>query len=196
MPGFNITGEDVGGEPHTTEASRRHRYLVNIMGPLSRTLTFFAHKVTIPVIEFDRIVMHHKQDEIYLPGKQRWSPCEVSFYRIHDGSGDLAAIELYNWWAKTILNINTAGLVGNSRGAIDKRTCEIHMLTGNGQPIYKYIMYGVWPQKATPSSLDASDSAIADIQITLQIDKMIEEPIAQNPFISSMCEPNQSQNPR
>ena len=43
MPGFNIGGQG-GDQPNTTETTRKHRYLVKVMNPLSTDLLFFAKK--------------------------------------------------------------------------------------------------------------------------------------------------------
>lgn len=183
-----------GTEANTVEASRRHRYLITLMDPLTRVLLFYAHKVTIPAMEIDRIVMHHGQDEIYLPGKNRWSTLEISFYRAHDTNGDMAARDIRKWMGTTLINlaqskINASGggasiptdggqTIITQSGGPDKRTCEIQVLDGFGDPVYVYKIYGVWPQKSTPDPMDFTDSAIADITVIFQVDKVEEIPVA------------------
>ncbi len=175
MPGFNI-GNQGEGPPNTQETSRKNRYLVKVMNPLSTDLLFFARKVTIPEVEIDRVVMHHKQEEIYLPGKHHIQTCEVRFYRIHDHGGDKAAREIYNWWSRSVIDIEHSSLAANDQGTFDKKNAEIHLLDGSGITIYKYLLYGIWPHKMSPDSLDFSDSSIAEIGVTFNVDKIKEEP--------------------
>lgn len=174
MPGFNIGGDGTG-QPNTVEVSRKHRFLVRILNPLSRDLLFFAHKFSLPPLEIDRVVMHHKQEEIYLPGKHRYQQCEIGFYRAHDGEGDRAAREIYAWWAKGLLDVDASTLLADPSGTPYKRTCEVHILDGFGETAYKYILYGVWPGKVSPDSLDFSDNNVSDINLTLNVDKVKEE---------------------
>lgn len=175
MPGFNI-GSHGDGPPNTQEASRKHRYLVKVMNPLSTDLLFFARKVTLPIVEIDRIVMHHKQEEIYLPGKHRIQTCDINFYRVHDHGGDKAAREIYNWWSKNVISLENSGLASDDQGTFDKKNAEIHVLDGSGITVYKYLLYGIWPNKISPDALDFSDSSIAEIVATFVVDKLKEEP--------------------
>lgn len=174
MPGFIINGLGVGPSS-VRETSRKHRFLVRLLNPLSSDLLFFAKKFDPPQVEFDRIVMHHGQDEIYLPGKNRWLQCGLSFYRIHSTNGDRAAAELYDWWSKVVLRVNRSELNedASSKSPL-KRNGEVHILDGAGNSSYVYVLYGIWPQKISPDPFDFSDSAISEIKVILMVDKVKE----------------------
>lgn len=212
IPGFNIGGTG-GQEANTREASRRHRFLVHVMEPLTRQLLFYAHKVTIPAMEVDRIVMHHGQDEIYFPGKNRWSSLEIAFYRAHDTNGDMAAREIRKWMGQSLIDlkqskINAAGggggggdggggggggqqvlsSPGMAGGNVDKRTCVIQVLDGAGSPVYVYTIHGAWPQKSTPDPMDFTDSSVADITVIFQVDKVEEEAVGAAQVETKMCD--------
>lgn len=175
MPGFNIGGSG-GGASNVEETSRKHRFLVRIFNPLSTDLLFFARKVVLPALDVDRIVMHHKQEEIYFLGKHRYQQCEINFYRVHDQGGDRAAREIYEWWSSNLLNISTSSLLADdTNGSMRKRSAEIHVLDGTGNTAHKYFLFGLLPQKVSPDTLDASDNSISEISVNLLVDKVREE---------------------
>lgn len=178
MPGFNIGGTG-GGPPNTIETSRKHRYLLRVLQPLTRDILIVANKIQPPQAEIDRVTIHHKQDEIYTPGKQRWSPAEITFYRRHasfdSGTCDEAARQLYEWWATSMLILQESKIARNDAGGPYKRDVILEVLDGTGQVSWVYNMYGVWPSKMSPDSFDASDNSIANIVATLQVDKVKEE---------------------
>jgi len=175
MPGFNIGGSGTGPN-NIKEVSRKHRYLVRLFNPLSNDLLFFARKVVLPAVEIDRITMHHKQEEIYLPGKHRFQQCEINFYRVHDNNGDWAAREIYNWWSNNLLRLSESRLLGGGTPAgVLKRNGEIHILDGHGNTAYKHLIFGVWPNKVSPDTLDFADNSIAEISVNFTVDKVKEE---------------------
>lgn len=174
-----------------TESTRKHRFLVRLFDPLSSDLLFFARKIVIPAVEIDRVVMHHKQEEIYLPGKHRYQQCEINFYRAHDTNGDRAARELYDWWANNFLSVKTSSLLADPSGSVRKRNGEVQVLDGKGDAAYKYKLYGVWPQKMTPDTFDFSDDNISEISCVFLVDKVKEESGVGALFATDVpCEPS------
>lgn len=180
MPGFNICGTGEGPSA-TREIARRHRWSINVwtnqnanLGPI----LLYAQKGGRPRPEIDEVTIHHGQDEIYVPGKNRWGTVEFTFYEYLDGGGDAPARLLYDWWTK-----------GDGKGVVDiersrlgsvgfsgfKATVEYSLEDGFGGVIYKYILMGAWPSKISPSDLDYEVSGFADITVTLRYDKAIEE---------------------
>src|SRR5262245_8947291 len=98
MPGFNIPytscppGADAtstiiasgyNGQSNTVETARSYRYLLDVLTPLSEQgsggLLLFLKSASRPEPEIDEITIHNGQDEIYRPGKNRWSPVELTF---------------------------------------------------------------------------------------------------------------------
>jgi hypothetical protein len=175
MPGFNITVEGVvcrgdSTPANTSETSRRHRYILQVLQPLSRDLLIVSHKCGRPTPEIDRIVMHHGQDEIYMPGKNRWLPIEISFYDVHSAGGtDNTAKEIYNWWSASVLDIEESAI-----SQPFKRDGNLYLLDSAGRPVWEYQLLGTWPSKVSPDSLDYSDNSISEITVTLQMDKCRE----------------------
>lgn len=169
MPGFNINGQG-SGPSSTIETARQHRWKFSVLSPIKNIL-LYAHKSGRPSPEFDKIVMHHGQDQINFPGKNKWPPIDISFYQVL-GKDDVAGT-IYDWWRMTIIDISNSSVVGN------KETCELQLLYGANlggvdTVAYTYRMFGCYISKVTPDALDYSSSAISEITFTLEIDKVIE----------------------
>jgi hypothetical protein len=213
MPGFHIrplaSGEawncddalNSGGPPggdlayssayHTVETGRRHRFLLELMsvngspifGTGSQGLLVYGYKCTRPSPEFDEVVIHNAQDEIYRPGKNRWKPIDFTFYEVFKQRDyapgdnvagrdkDLAAELIYQWWAKVMINLSTS----THNNLSDYMAYGmLSMLDGFGNIVWEYNLLDCWPLKVTPSDLDFSDSSIADITLTLRFQKAWE----------------------
>jgi hypothetical protein len=209
MPGFNIGGTG-GTVSNLVETARRHRFEWTLFSPASVSgnqssggsapaisrvgqVLVFCHKAGRPVIEIDRIKMSRGQDEIFVPGKQHWSPCEISFYEaVRDDNqitgnmvsngcdtdirfGVANAINavadiVHEWWAVNTINIRRSRLQRRY-----KAISHLSMLDGGENTIWKYQLYGCWPSKVTPVDLDYGESAIAEISVTLSYDKADEK---------------------
>jgi hypothetical protein len=178
MPGFIINGlgDPARNPPNTVETGRRHRYLLTILNPLKDVL-IYAHKVTRPTFEVDIITVHSGQDLIYRPGKHKWNPIELTIYDVVTGGEHLlqeddTAASIYNWWRNSMIDTS------NSKQYKPKdyrENCVLEMHDGLGDPIWTYELYGCWPSKVSPSDLQYSETAIADITVTLQVDRVVEK---------------------
>ncbi len=157
------------------------------MGEMRQDILFFAHKFIMPKVEIDRIVMHHKQNEIYLPGKDRVGTAEVSFYRAHVSGGDAVAQQIYAWWATRTVDYKKSTLVAGKTGGPPKSTVRIEALDGAGRAVHTYVMYGVWPSATAPDPFDFSDNNVSDITLTLQVDKIDELISNPTPVPMNMC---------
>lgn len=167
MPGFNIGNNNQAQQPGATvETARQHRWKFATLDPL-KDILIYAHKSGRPKVEFDRAQLHHIQDVIWFPGKQKWLPIDVSFY--HTIGNTDGAFKIYQWWSTKVINIATSTI------ALEKQTCTLDMLDGKGASIYRYTMYGCWPSKVTPDDLDYTASKISEITFTLEMDKSKEE---------------------
>lgn len=165
MPGFIINGQGLGPDS-TVETARRHRWKFTAFDPI-KDILLFAHKCGRPGPEFDKIVMHHGQDQIQFPGKNKWPSIDISFYQTVGGKNDVAGA-IYEWWTKSVVDLS------KSKINLTKRTCELQQLDGKGAGIYIYTMYGCYVSKVKPDDLDYSSSAISEITFTLEMDKAIE----------------------
>lgn len=173
MPGFTIN-KSGGGPSHTTETSRKHRFLVKIFNPLQSDILFYAYKFSIPAFEFDRIVMHHKQEEIYLPGKSRYQGFEMALYRAHNSNYDQVASQIYDWRSKYTLDAANSTLT-DVNGSLPKRNGQVDVYDGSGNVVWRYYLYGIWPQRTSPDTFDAQANEIAGITIAGPVDKIEEQ---------------------
>lgn len=189
MPGFNVPGGGIvfGAPSALQETARRHRWKFEvepyrghaIYDHSAEGIVIFAHKCTRPAAEIDSVTIHHSQDEIYLPGKNRWLPIEVSFYEIIGGAftgvGNRTALWVYKWWSRDVIQIDKSRIAGRGRFAAPvKRRCTLELLNGYGHMIHKYTLYGCWPEKVTPEDLNYEESHICEITMRLRYDKCSE----------------------
>lgn len=165
-----------GPDPNM-EYARRNRWLLEFMEPFGMVydgILVYAHKCTRPTPEIDEVVIHHGQDEIYRPGKNRWNPIDFTFYEKAPGNPptiDETASLIYKWWAKTTL-VLTESRHGELRDYL--KNGNLQMLDGSGKMIWEYRLYECWPMKVSPSDLDYADSNIAEITVTLRFNKAKE----------------------
>lgn len=162
----------ITGPSSTMETARQHRFLLEVLEPLGTKdngMLLFLEKCTRPSPEFDKIMIHSAQDEISRPGKIHWKDVEFTFYERLSGedNGNLenqCAKLLYDWWAKTMLDIETSRF---NQPSSYLKNCQLQMTDGSGQPIWTYFLYDCWPLKVTQSELDYGGSNIATTGVTL-----------------------------
>jgi len=172
MPGFLIGGfgDPARNPPNTVETGRRHRYLLTSLDPLKNVL-IYAHKVTRPTFEVDVITAHSGQDLIYRPGKHKWNPIEMTIYDVVLEEQNGTASAIYDWWRNSMIDVSNSK---QFKPAQYRKTCSLEMLDGSDNSLWLYQLYGCWPSKVSPSDLQYSETAIADITITLQVDRVVE----------------------
>lgn len=199
MPGFDITinqqtcddARELGwgpnelppgyyGPTHKVEVGRKHRYKFETFPPFGDStsgILLYGHKCGRPTIEVDVIKIHHGQDEIYRPGKQRWMPFDITFYEIYKGDSsewfqtNETAQMIYDWWASTMID-TTIALHGNVRDYY--KDAILQLLDGSGSLAYEYYLYDCWPSKITPSDLAYAESALSEITVTICYNKAKE----------------------
>jgi len=172
MPGFLIdgVGDPAKNPPNTVETGRRHRYLLTLLDPLKNVL-IYAHKVTRPTFETELITVHSGQDLIYRPGKHKWNPIEMTIYDVVLEQQDDTASAIYDWWRNSMIDVSNSK---QFKPAEYRKSCSLEMLGGDGGSLWLYQLHGCWPSKVTPSDLQFAETAIADITITLQVDRVVE----------------------
>jgi hypothetical protein len=146
--------------------ARQHRWRFQTLDPL-KDILLYAHKSGRPRVEIDRAQLHHGQDVIYFPGKQKWLPIDITFYHVVENVD--AASKIYEWWSTNVISIT------QSRVNINKVNCVLQLLDANGSNIYEYTMHGCWPSKVTPDELDYASTKISEITFTLEMDKATEK---------------------
>ena len=169
MPGFNIGDTTDAGLPRATvETRRRHRWRFTTLDPTTKEILVYAQKADRPRPVTDKITIHHGQDQIHIPGKNRWEPIDVSFYETENPD---AAEKLLNWYKKVIdlpaAQINTSF---RSNG-------KLEMLDGQGQSTWEAHLYNCWPIQITWDPLDYTMSDICVVTVTVSYDKALIQSI-------------------
>lgn len=179
------------GPSPRADFARKHRYIFETLDPLgagSDGIMLNIHTCSRPSVEFDVIKIHHGQDVIYRPGKQTWSPIVMKFYERQDivvaenryegrrqiirySGQDAVASKIYDWWAKSMIDITTSlhGELADYRS-----DAVLMMLDGVGDPIWEYTLYNCWISKVEPGELDHSANDLAEISVTMHYDKAVE----------------------
>lgn len=184
MPGFLIGGQPSSNSglnqdaPLPVEVARSHRWTIRVLndqywsGNFRDSLSFYALSVTRPSTEIDKITMHHRSTEIYLPGKYRPSTVDIAFYEVVTSSDTLITTDaIRKWWDGIVYNTKEHSLNMKSW----KVDLECVMENGLGETVRTYHMSGVFPIKVAPSNLDYSVTDLSTVSVTLSIDGFWEE---------------------
>ena len=189
MPGFKIdislqdSCSDAGqskeskyiGGSNVVEVARLCRWSLSLE-PLSGDtdkISIHAFKCSRPIVEFEEITVHHGQEEIYRPGKQKYSPLEVQYYEVlgdsSPGFNNKVGKKLYNWWSAVV----TRSRLSNQNSLSDYylKQGELLELDGNGDEITNYILANVWPLKITPVELDYTNTDLSSTSVTFRYNK-------------------------
>lgn len=170
MPGFKIG--DTGGPANSlVEAMRVHRwqFIFDQIEGL-KDVAIYALSTQRPSPQIDQMVMHHKQNQINLPGKHKWNPINVKFYEIQDlPIGDTTTSAIFNYWADDAASA-VINFVSNTINPNFRTNCRIQMEDGAGDFAHEYTLYNAWPTKVEPVELNYSSSDLATVQVTLVYD--------------------------
>jgi len=193
LPGFSVPG---GGDnvplfnppSSVRETARRHRWKFEVEARQSdygvaidlfrEGIVVYAHKSTRPTPEIDVVTIHNTQDEIYLPGKNRWAPIDISFYEVLDKDQitNSTAEWIYDWWSKGTINLAKSRIATViSAAGNNKRQCTLTQLNGAGRGVWEYTLHGCWPEKISPEDLNHGESTICEINLRLRYDKASEK---------------------
>jgi hypothetical protein len=206
MPGFNIpsiiagchdefaveaTEGTVGirRQPSSSiETFRSHRFRFEILG---REVGFglaqgiwqaYPLRCSRPSVEIDEITIHNGPDQIYRPGKVKWSPIQLTFYEIAELGEDLTPSAIFTMWAENTIDLknSTIGKPSPTLGQRRRRGRRFHfdasldMLDGRGDVLWSYRLYNCWPTKISPANVSYDESNILTTEITLRFDKANE----------------------
>lgn len=165
------------GPYSTAETGRTHRYELVIMGgagigsSAGHNIRSNVLKIDRPAFESDVVTLHHKQNEIKIPGKHRWGSVNIVVYDVFSNNTNTTAEDVYKWWNEGILKYNEQVL--NDLNEM-KRMVEIKMLDGFERTIWAYRLYGAWPSKVAPDTMDYSSSNISLTTLTIAYDGVEE----------------------
>lgn len=200
MPGFVIPNPELSPAGPRLETSRHHpgnrielgrahRWLVRVYGLLGaeQDLAAYAKTVGRPEFAFDKITVHQGQNEIYLPGKYRWSPIDIEFYELFSDTDQQDFTEakspgetsnvissiLRKWWSE----VTASYLTHRIRTGAGKNRVDIYMTDGRGVPHHVYRLSGAWPMSVKGSPLDYTSSELSTVTLTLAFDGVEEHTV-------------------
>ncbi len=195
MPGFNIPlrpevvsgierfGGPVGnpaGPSNVIETARTYRFELQSLKPLeyvNPSLLWNVKSIKRPSLQFDEIVIHSGQDEIYRPGKSKWQPVDIVFYEpISYGNRSLLSGGVYAWWAGRMTDATNstqrrAGIMTPNATTGFYFNAQIDMRDGEGRVVWSYILYECWPISVTPGDLDYGSTDLATTTVTLRYNR-------------------------
>jgi len=183
-PGRAFVGGTGGGSG--VDLGRVYRWLVRIRNVGSNTEIEFAlaaKKISRPEFTFEKITIHQGQNEMYLPGKYKWSPIEIEFYEkleLKDVNPtgrngafrvDYAPTEskstamLRRWWSQTVSDYKL-----HSINPSFKKIIDIYMTDGNGRPAHVWKLFGAWPMSVSGSSFDNTSTELSTSTVKISYD--------------------------
>lgn len=177
MPGFNIGGGGGGNEPsNVTETRRKHRWLFQVIGPVTQTALLFLQKASRPNFKYEEAIMHHDQEQAYFAGKQSWDPITITFYDAEQNPN--VSQEVFNW----VTTVTTSGLQAGGGpvvvappNAYKAAQAQLSMTDGAGQPTELWTLNGVWPQQTNWMDLDYTNSEIQLVEVIMRYDRATKD---------------------
>lgn len=164
MPGFFIPSTACGGSPgfspvpNNVETFRNNRFTFRVYG-VDNLFLDDIYQMQRPRGELERITFHHKQGEIYKPGKVKWHPIDFTVYEVFGNSTPISGI--FRWFESAKSNSGY------------KHTATIAMLDGFGSPIWTYKLFECWLSNVSPEGVDQSSSEIARLTVTLSYNNCV-----------------------
>lgn len=173
------------GADHNREYARKNRWLLEINrntdssgSKAADNFMIYAYKCGRPSVEIEEAVIHHGQDEIYVPGKTKWQPIEFGFYeRLETASDNISgnnetAKYFFTWWANDMIKIRRSEYNEDKLKYLLR--VNIFLLDGVGAKSHYYSLFDAWPTKVSPSELDYTDSNLSEISVTMRYSKAVE----------------------
>ena len=174
MPGFNVGGLGLAGQPsNTVETRRTYRWVFRTIGrgtgTFSRQELLHLKAASRPHVKYDKIEMHHNQERARFAGKTDVDPIELTWYDIEQNP-DISK-GLY-FWFETVSDQRTAN-VGHP--STYKKNAELVMLTGMNTISELWTMYGCWPEDVDWGQLDYEQNQIGLIKAKMTIDRAVRD---------------------
>ena len=178
MPGFFINGS--GGDQlspsNTIETHRKHRWLIEKLGPIDsfETAALIAESVQLPEVDIEQ----HDIKAALLTYKYakgvKWGDATITFY---DTTQILSTIEK-EW--RDLVYTNAAGVLKHTPGSNGyKQDTTLQQLDGKGAIVRRLTLKNSWPRKIAHGPLSYGSSDIKLVTITLALDFVEREEIAQ-----------------
>jgi hypothetical protein len=174
LPGFNVGGIGLAGQPSNVQESRRtYRWVFRTLGrgqgTFSRQELLHLRSASRPHIKIDRVTMDHNQEKARFAGKTDWDPCELSWYDIEQNPDISKGIY---YWLETVSDQTTANV---SHPSLYKKNAELTMLTGMNTISELWTMYGTWPEDVDWGQLDYQENQIALLKAKMCFDRAVRD---------------------
>ena len=168
MPGFIINGS--GGPdqpPNTIETKRKHRWVFESIAdtPMESNILLLLKSATRPHFTLEEPQLHHNQEVAYFAGKQTWETITLTWY---DGEQDPDVSRAAFEWVQSIVDLQSIQV---NPPAEYKKTGNLLMLDGTGQPIERWQIFGIWPKEVNWGDLDYSDTEIMTFEVIFRYDR-------------------------
>lgn len=171
MPGFNIGGG--AGPSATVKTRRKNRWRWKVLfGAASNKWHVYAIKASRPTIKHDQPEVHYINEHIYLAGKRRWEPINISFYDVFKADQLDTSRVIFSWAAK-ISGETRLFSSAHVRNHEFKEKSELELLDAKGTIIERWELYNSWPASVNWRDLDYESSEILLVEVELRFDKAI-----------------------
>jgi hypothetical protein len=111
--------------------------------------------------------MHHNQEQVYFAGKQSWSEIKLVWY---DAESPDSSKQMWDW-VNTVVTIPGISV---SQPSSYKADATLSMVKGDGTSNKEsWQLYGCWPKDIEWGDLDYEDTNIAQISVTMRMDRAV-----------------------
>ena len=132
-------------------------------------LAFCCHTGARPDVGFSEAEADRLNEKFWIAGKPEWNELEFGFYDYIQGASSASNI-LYEW-SKRVYN----SITGQMGFKIQYTTSAvIAMLDPQGGIVQVWNLFYAWPKKISWDSMDASDTGLAQVKLSLRYDYAIK----------------------
>jgi len=115
------------------------------------------------VMDIDTVTIHHRQNEVYLPGKHKWLPIRLTLYtKQKDTLKKLGELRKKTVDPETMKN--------KSFQSSAVSLLSIYALDGKGSKIWVWELNGAWVQKIEHPAFNYENSDLATVDVSVVYD--------------------------
>ncbi len=151
--------------PVPYEPKRKNRFILRFPSSLGIN-EWFVISTSRPKIAINEVEIPFLNTSTWVAGRFTWDAIDVTF---KDPIGPSASQALMEWVRLHAESVT--GRMGYAAGY--KKDIELEMLDPTGVVVEKWILQGTFITNADFGSLEYSDDEIADITVTLRMDRCI-----------------------
>lgn len=151
--------------PVPYEPKKKNRFILRFPSSLGIN-EWFVISTSRPKVTINEVEIPFLNTSTYVAGRFNWESIDVTF---KDPIGPSAAQALMEWVRLHAESVT--GRMGYAAGY--KKDIELEMLDPTGVVVEKWILQGTFLTNVDFGSLEYSDDEIADISVTLRMDRCI-----------------------